>query len=78
MIIHDMESSIQVGNTFNNPKFCGNRGKFRTFDRVVANQATEFVARLKSFTKRCEEHKLMKGRYMPTPEEHNPVNGRMR
>jgi type I restriction enzyme M protein len=36
MIIHDMEGSIELGDTFKNPKFRdGNR--LRTFDRVVAN-----------------------------------------
>ena len=36
-IIHDMEGEIEVDNTFKNPKFRDNRGKLRTFDRVVAN-----------------------------------------
>jgi type I restriction enzyme M protein len=36
MIIHDMEGSIELGDTFKNPKFRkGNR--LQTFDRVVAN-----------------------------------------
>jgi type I restriction enzyme M protein len=37
MIIHDMEGEIEIGDTFKNPKFRDNRGKLRTFDRVVAN-----------------------------------------
>ena len=37
MIIHDMEGQIEIGDTFKNPKFRDNRGKLRTFDRVVAN-----------------------------------------
>jgi type I restriction enzyme M protein len=37
MIIHDMESQIEIGDTFKNPKFRDKRGKSRTFDRVVAN-----------------------------------------
>jgi len=36
MIIHDMEGEIEIGDTFKNPKF-RNRGKLRSFDRVVAN-----------------------------------------
>jgi type I restriction enzyme M protein len=36
MIIHDMEGQIEIGDTFKNPKF-RNKGKLRTFDRVVAN-----------------------------------------
>ena len=36
MIIHDMEGEIELGDTFKNPKF-HNRGKLRTFDRVIAN-----------------------------------------
>lgn len=36
MIIHDMEGTIEIGDTFKNPKFrAGNR--LRTFDRVVSN-----------------------------------------
>jgi type I restriction enzyme M protein len=34
--IHDFEGGIEIGDTFNNPKF-RNGGKLRTFDRVVAN-----------------------------------------
>ncbi|MEK0446643.1 MAG: hypothetical protein RLZZ399_1964 [Verrucomicrobiota bacterium] len=37
MIIHDMEGHIEIGDTFKNPKFRDNRGRLRTFDRVVAN-----------------------------------------
>ena len=38
MIIHDMEGQIEIGDTFNNPKFRNKKsGKLRTFDRVVAN-----------------------------------------
>ncbi len=37
MIIHDMEGSIEIGDTFKNPKFRSKAGKLRTFDRVVAN-----------------------------------------
>jgi type I restriction enzyme M protein len=37
MIIHDMEGTIEIGDTFKNPKFRDQRGKLRTFDRVVAN-----------------------------------------
>lgn len=37
MIIHDMEGHIEIGDTFKKPKFRTNRGKLRTFDRVVAN-----------------------------------------
>ena len=36
MIIHDMEGEVEIGDTFKNPKF-RNKGKLRTFDRVVAN-----------------------------------------
>ncbi len=36
MIIHDMEGTIEIGDTFKNPKFRDKRGKLRTFDRVVA------------------------------------------
>jgi len=36
MIIHDMEGEIEIGDTFKNPKF-RDRGKLRTFDRVIAN-----------------------------------------
>ena len=36
MIIHDMEGTIEIGDTFKNPKFRKN-GRLRTFDRVVAN-----------------------------------------
>jgi len=36
MIIHDMEGEIEIGNTFKDPKF-RDKGKLRTFDRVVAN-----------------------------------------
>lgn len=36
MIIHDMEGTIEIGDTFKNPKFRDKRGKIRTFDRVVA------------------------------------------
>jgi type I restriction enzyme M protein len=36
MIIHDMEGTIEIGDTFKNPKFrAGNR--LQTFDRVVSN-----------------------------------------
>lgn len=36
MIIHDMEGTIEIGDTFKNPKFrSGNR--LQTFDRVVSN-----------------------------------------
>jgi type I restriction enzyme M protein len=36
MIIHDMEGTIEIGDTFKNPKFrVGNR--LQTFDRVVSN-----------------------------------------
>src|SRR5207247_9982238 len=36
MIIHDMEGTIEIGDTFKNPKFrAGNR--LRTFDSVVSN-----------------------------------------
>lgn len=36
MIIHDMEGTIEIGDTFKNPKFrTGNR--LQTFDRVVSN-----------------------------------------
>ncbi len=37
MIIHDMEGTIEIGDTFKNPKFRDKRGRLRTFDRVVAN-----------------------------------------
>ena len=40
MIIHDMEGEIEIGDTFNNPKFrhtANEGGGLRTFDRVVAN-----------------------------------------
>ncbi len=36
MIIHDMQGQIEIGDTFKNPKF-RNKGKLRTFDRVIAN-----------------------------------------
>lgn len=36
MIIHYMEGKIEIGDTFRSPKF-RERGKFSTFDRVVAN-----------------------------------------
>ena len=36
MIIHDMEGTIEIGDTFKNPKFRTKSG-LRTFDRVVAN-----------------------------------------
>lgn len=36
IIIHDMEGEIEIGDTFKNPKF-RNKGRLRTFDRVVAN-----------------------------------------
>jgi len=36
MIIHDLEGSIEIGDTFKNPIFRAH-GKLRTFDRVVAN-----------------------------------------
>ena len=36
MIIHDMEGHIELGDTFKNPKF-RNRGKLKTFDRIVTN-----------------------------------------
>ena len=36
MIIHDMEGDIEIGDTFRNPKF-RDRGRLKTFDRVVAN-----------------------------------------
>jgi len=36
MIIHDMEGTIELGDTFKNPKF-RERNRLRTFDRVVAN-----------------------------------------
>ena len=36
MIIHDMEGEIEIGDTFKNPKF-RDRGRLRTFDRVIAN-----------------------------------------
>ena len=37
MIIHDMEGEIEIGDTFNKPKFRNKQGKLRTFDRVIAN-----------------------------------------
>ena len=38
MIIHDMEGDIELGDTFNNPKFKDSTGHgIRKFDRVVAN-----------------------------------------
>lgn len=41
MIIHDMEGEIEIGDSFKNPKFrstnATDKGKLRTFDRVVAN-----------------------------------------
>ena len=41
MIIHDMEGQIEIGDTFKNPKFRStggkDKGKLRTFDRVIAN-----------------------------------------
>ena len=38
IIIHDMEGQIEIGDTFNNPKFRNEKsGKLRTFDRVIAN-----------------------------------------
>ena len=36
MNLHDMEGEIEIGDTFKNPKFRDQRGKLRTFDRVVA------------------------------------------
>lgn len=36
MIIHDLEGTIEIGDTFKNPKFRENSG-LKTFDRVVAN-----------------------------------------
>ena len=36
MIIHDMEGEIELGDTFNNPKFRANGG-LRCFDRVATN-----------------------------------------
>lgn len=36
MIIHDMEGTIELGDTFKNPKF-RNGNRLQTFDRVVAN-----------------------------------------
>lgn len=36
MIIHDMQGQIEIGDTFKNPKF-RERGRLKTFDRVVAN-----------------------------------------
>lgn len=36
MIIHDMEGQIELGDTFNNPKF-RNGNRLQTFDRVVTN-----------------------------------------
>jgi type I restriction enzyme M protein len=38
MIIHDMEGDIELGDTFNNPKFKDSTGRgVRKFDRAVAN-----------------------------------------
>ncbi|HEX4792351.1 MAG TPA: N-6 DNA methylase [Humisphaera sp.] len=39
MIIHDMEGSIEIGDTFKSPKFRsgGSGNKLQTFDRVVSN-----------------------------------------
>lgn len=39
MIIHDMEGTIEIGDTFKNPKFRdpARAGRLRKFDRVVAN-----------------------------------------
>jgi len=36
MIIHDMEGTIEIGDTFKNPKFRA-RNRLQTFDRVVSN-----------------------------------------
>lgn len=36
MIIHDLEGTIEIGDTFKSPKFLV-KNKLRTFDRVVAN-----------------------------------------
>ncbi|MDO8706317.1 MAG: N-6 DNA methylase, partial [Sulfuricaulis sp.] len=36
MIIHDMEGKIEIGDTLRNPKL-REKGKLKTFDRVVAN-----------------------------------------
>ena len=36
MIIHDMEGTIEIGDTFKHPKFRDNN-RLRTFDRVVSN-----------------------------------------
>jgi N-6 DNA Methylase len=36
MIIHDMEGTIEIGDTFKNPKFRV-RSRLQTFDRVVSN-----------------------------------------
>lgn len=36
MIIHDMEGTIEIGDTFKNPKF-RTRNRLQTFDRVVSN-----------------------------------------
>jgi type I restriction enzyme M protein len=36
MIIHDLEGTIEIGDTFKTPKFITD-GKLKTFDRVVAN-----------------------------------------
>ena len=36
MIIHDMEGQIELGDTFNHPKFRSQQG-LKTFDRVLAN-----------------------------------------
>ncbi|MBS1942194.1 MAG: SAM-dependent DNA methyltransferase [Bacteroidetes bacterium] len=35
-IIHDMQATFEIGDTFKNPKF-RERGRLKTFDRVVAN-----------------------------------------
>ncbi len=35
-IIHDMQATIEIGDTFKNPKF-RERGRLKTFDRVLAN-----------------------------------------
>lgn len=38
MIIHDMEGDIELGDTFNNPRFRDNKGQgIKKFDRSVAN-----------------------------------------
>ena len=36
MIIHDMEGTIEIGDTFKNPKFRA-ANRLQTFDRVVSN-----------------------------------------